>query len=104
MFSIKIRDDLELGLLEQRHAEELFALVDQNREYLDYGEFIYGCPLSLKGGLLITHPLLKVLSASFNKLEPSRYRGLFLSERLESERSGSKFSRRILSTALGMST
>jgi len=34
MFSIKIRDDLELGLLEQRHAEELFALVDQNREYL----------------------------------------------------------------------
>jgi len=34
MFSIKIRDDLELGLLEQRHAEELFALVDHNREYL----------------------------------------------------------------------
>jgi ribosomal-protein-serine acetyltransferase len=34
MFSIKIRDDLELGLLEQRHAEELFALVEQNREYL----------------------------------------------------------------------
>jgi hypothetical protein len=34
MFSIKISDDLELGLLEQRHAEELFALVDQNREYL----------------------------------------------------------------------
>lgn len=34
MFTLKIRDDLELCLLEQRHAEELFALVDCNRDYL----------------------------------------------------------------------
>jgi ribosomal-protein-serine acetyltransferase len=34
MFTLTIRDDLELCLLEQRHAEELFALVDENREYL----------------------------------------------------------------------
>jgi ribosomal-protein-serine acetyltransferase len=34
MFTLRLRDDLELGLLEQRHAEELFALVDQSRDYL----------------------------------------------------------------------
>lgn len=31
---IKIDDDLELRLLEEPHAEELFALTDQNRAYL----------------------------------------------------------------------
>jgi|ERR671933_451807 ribosomal-protein-serine acetyltransferase len=34
MWTLRIRDDLALCLLEQRHAEELFALVDRNRDYL----------------------------------------------------------------------
>ena len=34
MFSLKLADELELRLLEERHAEELFAVVDQNRPYL----------------------------------------------------------------------
>ena len=34
MFSFRIDDDTELRLLENRHAEELFALTDQNREHL----------------------------------------------------------------------
>jgi ribosomal-protein-serine acetyltransferase len=34
MFSLKLSDDLELRLLEERHAEELFTIVDQNRPYL----------------------------------------------------------------------
>lgn len=34
MFSHNIDEDLELRLLEGRHAEELFKLVDQNRKYL----------------------------------------------------------------------
>jgi ribosomal-protein-serine acetyltransferase len=34
MFILKISDELELRLLEERHAEELFALVDQNRQHL----------------------------------------------------------------------
>jgi ribosomal-protein-serine acetyltransferase len=34
MFRYIIDDDIELRLLEERHAEELFALTDQNREYL----------------------------------------------------------------------
>jgi ribosomal-protein-serine acetyltransferase len=34
MFSTKIRSDLELRLLEERHTEALFAIVDQNRDYL----------------------------------------------------------------------
>ncbi|HKX32724.1 MAG TPA: GNAT family protein [Blastocatellia bacterium] len=34
MFSLKLADELELRLLEERHAEELFAMVDQNRPYL----------------------------------------------------------------------
>ena len=34
MFVFAIDQDLELRLLEERHAEELFALTDKNREYL----------------------------------------------------------------------
>ena len=34
MFRFRIDDDTELRLLENRHAEELFALTDQNREHL----------------------------------------------------------------------
>ncbi|RMH71106.1 MAG: N-acetyltransferase [Gemmatimonadetes bacterium] len=34
MFKWQIDDHLELGLLEWRHAEELFAVVDANRAYL----------------------------------------------------------------------
>ncbi len=34
MFVSRIDDDLELRLLEEPHAEELFALVEENREYL----------------------------------------------------------------------
>jgi ribosomal-protein-serine acetyltransferase len=34
MFSLKLATDLELRLLEERHAEELFEVVDQNRLYL----------------------------------------------------------------------
>lgn len=34
MFSLKLSDELELRLLEERHAEELFALVDRNRRHL----------------------------------------------------------------------
>ena len=34
MFKYEIGDDAELRMLEDRHAEELFALVDRNREYL----------------------------------------------------------------------
>ena len=34
MFRVPIGDDAELRLLEERHAEELFALVDRNRAYL----------------------------------------------------------------------
>lgn len=33
-FTHRLDDETELGLLEPRHAEELFALVDRNREYL----------------------------------------------------------------------
>ncbi len=34
MFSLKISDDLELLLLEERHSEDLFDLVDKNRSPL----------------------------------------------------------------------
>ncbi len=34
MFRFMIDDDFELRLLEERHAEELFALIDRNREHL----------------------------------------------------------------------
>ncbi len=34
MFAYRISSDLELRLLEERHAEELFSLTDHNREYL----------------------------------------------------------------------
>lgn len=34
IFSHRIDDDLMIGLLEIRHAEELSALIDANREYL----------------------------------------------------------------------
>src|SRR5918911_2893715 len=32
--SIRIDDDTELRILEERHAQELFNLIDQNRSYL----------------------------------------------------------------------
>jgi ribosomal-protein-serine acetyltransferase len=34
MFTLRIGDDAELRLLEERHAEALFALVERNREHL----------------------------------------------------------------------
>lgn len=34
MFNYKINEDLELRLLEESHAEELFLLIDQSRKYL----------------------------------------------------------------------
>jgi ribosomal-protein-serine acetyltransferase len=34
MFTFKIDENVELRLLEERHAEELFALSDKNRAYL----------------------------------------------------------------------
>jgi ribosomal-protein-serine acetyltransferase len=34
VFSLKLDDGLELRLLEERHAEAVFAVVDQNRQYL----------------------------------------------------------------------
>jgi ribosomal-protein-serine acetyltransferase len=34
MFRAHIRSDVELRLLEERHADAIFALVDQDREYL----------------------------------------------------------------------
>ena len=34
MFSYRVDDEIELRLLEERHAEMLFALVDANRAYL----------------------------------------------------------------------
>lgn len=34
MFSCRIDEDVELRLLEERHAAELFTLIDRNREHL----------------------------------------------------------------------
>lgn len=34
MFRASVRSDVELRLLEERHADTIFALVDQDREYL----------------------------------------------------------------------
>lgn len=34
MFSLKLDDELELRLLEERHVEAVFAVVDQNRAHL----------------------------------------------------------------------
>ena len=34
MFRLPLRDGVELQLIEERHAEEIFAVVDRNREYL----------------------------------------------------------------------
>jgi len=34
MFSLTVDNEIELCLLEERHAEDLFALVDKNRAYL----------------------------------------------------------------------
>lgn len=34
MFRLKVDDEIELRLLEERHAEEVFALVDANRAHL----------------------------------------------------------------------
>ena len=36
MFSAQVEEGLELRLLELRHAETLFNLIDQNREHLGY--------------------------------------------------------------------
>jgi len=35
MFRLRLADDIELALLEERHAEELYALVDANRAELE---------------------------------------------------------------------
>lgn len=35
MFSYKIDDEIELRLLEERHAAELFSLIEQNRSHLE---------------------------------------------------------------------
>ncbi len=35
MFSFTIRPGLELKLIEERHVDEIYALVDRNREYLN---------------------------------------------------------------------
>ena len=34
MFTIRVDDEIELGLLEERHADALFALTERNREHL----------------------------------------------------------------------
>ena len=34
MFTIKVDDEIELGLFEERHAQALFELTDRNREHL----------------------------------------------------------------------
>lgn len=34
MFGLRVDDDTHLDLLEEQHAEELFACLDRNREYL----------------------------------------------------------------------
>jgi len=34
MFSLTVDDDIKLSLLEERHAEALFAVIDANRAYL----------------------------------------------------------------------
>jgi ribosomal-protein-serine acetyltransferase len=34
VLSIRVDDELSLGLLEERHADELFALTERNREHL----------------------------------------------------------------------
>ncbi len=34
MFNLKVDEDIELRLLQEKHAEDLFALVDRNRGYL----------------------------------------------------------------------
>lgn len=34
MFTLKVTPDIELGLLELHHAEEIFALIDKDRAYL----------------------------------------------------------------------
>ena len=34
MFSTPLRDGFEIRLLEERHADEMFAAVDRNREHL----------------------------------------------------------------------
>ena len=34
MFSLRVDDEVEIRLLEERHAEEVYALVDANREHL----------------------------------------------------------------------
>lgn len=34
MFSLKVDDEIELGLLEERHAQAVFELTDRNRVYI----------------------------------------------------------------------
>ncbi len=34
MFALEVADDLRLELLDRPHADELFALVDNNRRHL----------------------------------------------------------------------
>jgi len=34
MFNLKVDEDMELRLLQEKHAEDLFAMVDRNRDYL----------------------------------------------------------------------
>jgi len=34
MFSLRVDDEVEIRLLEERHADEVYALVDANREHL----------------------------------------------------------------------
>src|SRR5690349_8451876 len=34
MFSLKVDEEIELGVLEERHAQPLFELTDRNREHI----------------------------------------------------------------------
>jgi ribosomal-protein-serine acetyltransferase len=36
MFSFKVDDQIEIELLQQQHKDELFTLVDSNRDHLRY--------------------------------------------------------------------
>lgn len=43
MFSYQINKNIKLKILEEREAEQLFKLVDSNRDYLMVMDFIVEC-------------------------------------------------------------
>ena len=63
MFATPIRDGFELRLIEERHAAEMFATIDRNREYLRQWLPWVDATKSADDGLVFIRSVLEMFAA-----------------------------------------